>query len=248
MTATPFQSPPPPRAHGELTRRYVVNTLSLALVRLTAAGVGLWAARELVRILGGVEFGLVVLSTSIVGYMAFLGLGLPAAFVRQVAHYSGRGLQGRLRRLIGSTVLAFAAIGSLGALCLALFATRGGLALLSLPEGAEASARAALLATAVVVMLSWPVSVFSSTLIGLQRYPARNAVAGVASLAAAFASVWTARHGGGAAGVILATGSVVVLAGLAQSLLVRRFVPPAPEEGQPAASSQPEMGLQPKAM
>jgi O-antigen/teichoic acid export membrane protein len=238
VTATPFQSPPPPLAHGELTRRYVVNTLSLALVRLTAAGVGLWAARELVRILGSVEFGLVVLSTSIVGYMAFLGLGLPAAFVRQVANYSGRGLHGRLRRLIGSAFLAFAAIGSLGALCLALFATRGGLALLSLPEGAEASARAALLATALVVMLSWPVSVFSSTLIGLQRYPARNAVAGVASLAAAFAAVWTARRGGGAAGVILATGSVVVLSGLAQSLLVRRFVRPAPA-GQPAASSPP---------
>jgi O-antigen/teichoic acid export membrane protein len=233
VNATPTESPPPPPADGELTRRYVVNTISLALVRLTAAGVGLWAARELVRILGGVEFGLVVLSSAIIGYMSFLGLGLPSALVRQVAHYSGRGLHGRLRRLIGSAVVAFAVIGLLGALCLALFATRGGLALLSLPEGSEASARAALLATAAVVMLSWPVSVFSSTLIGLQRYPARNAVAGVASLAGAFAAVWAARQGGGAAGVILATGSVVVLAGLAQSLLVRRFVLAPPAEVPP---------------
>jgi hypothetical protein len=55
VTATPFQSPPPPRADGELTRRYVVNTLSLALVRLTAAGAGLWfvaaEARDRRRIL-----------------------------------------------------------------------------------------------------------------------------------------------------------------------------------------------------
>jgi hypothetical protein len=65
VTATPLETPPP--ADGELTRRYLVNTLSLALVRLTAAVVGLWAARELVRILGGVEFGLVVLSSAIVG-------------------------------------------------------------------------------------------------------------------------------------------------------------------------------------
>jgi O-antigen/teichoic acid export membrane protein len=233
VTATPLETPPP--ADGELTRRYLVNTLSLALVRLTAAVVGLWAARELVRILGGVEFGLVVLSSAIVGYMAFLGLGLPSALVRQVANYNGRGLHGRLWRLIRSAVVAFAVLGLLGALCLALFATGGGLALLSLPEGAEASARAALLATAAVVLLSWPVSVFSSTLIGLQRYPARNAVAGVASLAAALAAVWVARRGAGAAGVILATGSVVVLSGLAQSLLVRRFVPAAPADSPPAS-------------
>ena len=82
-----------------------------------------------------------VLSSAIVGYMAFLGLGLPSALVRQVANYSGRGLHGRLWRLIRSAVVAFAVLGLLGALSLALFATGGGLALLSLPEGAEASAQ-----------------------------------------------------------------------------------------------------------
>lgn len=230
----------PPTPQGELTRRYLINTLSQGALRAVSAVAGLWAAREIVRAIGPLEFGLVALSSSLVGYMAFLGLGLPAGLVRQVAELHGRGLPGRLRRLVRSAFFVFSGIGAVGAAGLFLFTWSGGLSLLAMDQAAAASAGRALVATGAVVLVSWPLAVFSATLTGLQRYPALNTIAGLAALAAAIASVLVARSGGGAAGVILATGGVLALAGLVQAAMVRRLAPPA-GASERASSGREEM-------
>jgi len=229
-----------PTPQGELTRRYLINTFSQGALRATSALAALWAARELVRAIGPVQFGLVALSTSLVGYMSFLGLGLPAGLVRQVADLHGRGLGGRLRRLVRSAFLAFCGIGILGAAGLAAFSWFGGLSLLAIDAAARHEAARAILATAAVVLVSWPLSVFSAALTGLQRYPVLNTLSGIAALAAAIVSVTVARAGGGAAGVILSTGGVMALAGLAQAAMLHRLAPRA-AAGEPASSSRDEM-------
>ncbi len=227
-----------PGTQGELTRRYLVNTAANGLLRAASALAGLWAARALVDSLGATGFGLVALSSSLAGYLAFLGLGLPAGLVRQVADYRGRGLDARLRSLVGITLRLVAGIGLAASLLLVLFALGGGLSLLALPPGAERLARMVMLATAAVVFLSWPLSVFSATLTGLQRFPALNAISGVAALASAGVSVAVARAGGTAAGVVLATGAVMVAAGLAQAALVRRALPASAREERPPGARE----------
>lgn len=210
-----------------LTRRYLGNTLANLLLKAASSLAGLWAARELVRSLGMTEFGLVTLASALAGYLSFLGLGLPAGLVRRVADLRGREQEGRLRQLVRLAFLLFCGIGVVGAALLALFAVQGGLGILAIPPGAEASARAALLATALVLLVSWPLSVFSATLTGLQRMPALNAVQGGAALVSAAVSVVVARRGGGAGGVVLATGAVLAVSGIVQALLVRHALPPA---------------------
>ncbi len=211
-------------APGELTRRYLVNTVTSGLLRVASAVAGLWAARELVRALGETGFGLFTLSSALSGYLAFLGLGLPAGLVRQVARYRGSGLDERMPGLVRLALVVFGAIGALSAILLLAFDALGGLALLALPPESLGVARSVLRATCIVVLLSWPLSVFSATLTGLQRYPALNAINGAALLSAAFASVMTARGGGGTSAVVLVNGAVMAAAGLAQALLVSRSI------------------------
>ncbi len=210
---------------GELTRRYLANTLANGVLKVASALAGLWAARELVRSLGAAGFGLVTLSSALAGYLAFLGLGLPAGLVRQVADLRGRGLETRLRRLVRWAFVLFLGIGLAGAVLLAVFTLCGGLRLLAIPEASLEAARSAMLSAAVVLLVSWPLSVFTATLTGLQRIPALNAVTGVASLVAAAVSVSVARAGGGAAGVVLATGGIMAAGGVIQALLVRGSFP-----------------------
>ncbi len=213
-----------------LTRRYLGNTFANLLLKVASSLAGLWAARELVRSLGMAEFGFVTLASALAGYLSFLGLGLPAGLVRQVADLKGRGQEVRLRRLVRLAFFLFCGIGVVGAALVALFDALGGLALLAIPPDTHGAARAAILATAVVLLVSWPLSVFSATLTGLQRIPALNAVQGGAALVSAAVSVWVAKRGAGAGGVVLATGSVLAVSGLAQALLVRRALPPARAE------------------
>ncbi len=211
---------------GELTRRYFANTLAHALLRAASTLAGLWAARELLRSLGPIDFGLFTLSSAFGGYLAFLGLGLPSGIVRRVADLRGREGSARLRRLVHASLLLFTGVGIAGAGLLALFVAVGGTRLLALPAGTDVVARSVLLATAGVALVSWPLSVFSATLTGLQRIPSLNLVAGVAALVAAGVSVAVARAGHGPAAVVLATGAVLASAGLAQAVLVHRAIPP----------------------
>src|SRR3990172_21187 len=83
------------------------------------------------------------LASALGGYLSFLGLGLPAGLVRQVADLRGRGEDGRLRRLLRLAFFLFCGIGIAGAALVALFNAGGGLAVLAIPPGAHASPRAA---------------------------------------------------------------------------------------------------------
>ena len=228
-------------APGELTRRYAANTLANGGLRVVSALASLWAARELVEALGAAGFGLVTLSGSLVGYLSFLGLGLPAGLVRQVAEYRGRGLDARVRGLVRIAFGLFCGVGAAAALALALFASLGGARVLALSPGTEDLARTVFLATAAVVLFSWPFSAFSATLTGMQKVPVLATVTGVAAAVSAVASVVAARAGAGPAGVVLATGVVVVVSGAVHGLLVRREIQGRPAGAEPARDVRAEI-------
>lgn len=228
------------RHPGELTRLYLANTTANVALKVVSALVGLWATRVLVERLGAGGFGLVTLSATLSGYLALFGVGLPAGLVRRVAELRGRGEDERIRRVVRASLLLFCAIGAVAAATLAVAVAAGAVGLLSLAEGTQETARRALLATALTVAVVWPLSVFTATLTGLQKMPVLNAVRGVVAIVAAVLAVAAARAGGGPATVILVTGGVVFVGGIAQGILVHRFVPTAPA-GPPPRPAREEL-------
>lgn len=174
----------------------------------------------------GVEvYGLFALVTSLMGYFAFLDLGLGVATVKYISEFSGRRDDKAVQRIVATSIGAYLVLGAAGSACIALLSSFLVKHLLDLPLELTDLARASLYVAALGFLVNMPLSVFGSIPNALQRMDLtnrRSMLFGTASAAGTVVLLWL---GYGLLAVLMLTAAASAVAAVSFALLARRLLP-----------------------
>jgi O-antigen/teichoic acid export membrane protein len=129
----------------------------------------------LVHRLGDSVYGVWIIIVSVVGYGTLLDLGVRTAIVKYVSQHYASGDRDRLLRLFNTSLLAYAAIGTL------VFVVAAGVVgflprWFTIPPELGGDLQLVVLVMVLDLALKFPSSVFEGFLTGLQRYEIANAI------------------------------------------------------------------------
>jgi len=171
--------------------------------------------------LGNVAYGVWILATSSIAYMALLDLGLRGAVTHFVAKHSARGEHLESSRAVsvalGFRVLVGVAV-VIGSLALAAVATK----IFHIPAGLGTAARWAIVITGFNLGFSLVVGVFAGVLTALKRFDLVNGLEVAQTLIGCAGTVWVLRAGYGIVSLALMQSAVVLLLGVATIALSYR--------------------------
>ncbi len=222
--SAPGGSGPPPGARETGWWRPVWNVLTNWAAFLVNVAIGLALSPYVVHRLGGVEYGVWVLLSSLVGYLGLLDLGARSAVTKYVATLHAERRDEEAGLLVSTALVLFGALALVAIAGSTLLALAVG-HLFTIPAPLVETARRALVLSGVNVAVSLVTGVFAGTIVARQRFGALNAVAIAVGAARAAAIVLTLEAGGrliGLAGVHLA---VSLVQGTVTVWLSRRVYP-----------------------
>lgn len=123
----------------------------------------------LLRRFGLANYGIFLLAGSVSVYLGLLDFGVGSAVTKFVAEHRVRGENEELGRVVSNVTAYYSAIGVLAFLLLVAFA-QFGVGLFHLSGADLGLARSLFMASAVIALLAWPLSIGYSVLAGIQRY------------------------------------------------------------------------------
>ncbi|MDA8189214.1 MAG: flippase [Dehalococcoidales bacterium] len=151
-------------------QRLVSNIAYNFLSQAWLAALNLVTLPYIVRQLGVDAYGVLVMVTVVVGYLAFLDLGLGSAVQKYVAEYYAKRDFKALEATIGTATVVYVVVGLLGALGMAGFAGLLVDRLLRVPAELQEVTRVAFYIGSIGVLASMPLSVFAAVPLALQRF------------------------------------------------------------------------------
>lgn len=154
--------------------------------------------------LGKAEYGLWLLTASVVNYFSLLDLGYGGALVKFVAQYRSLRQPRAINEVVSTVFVGFAGIGAVAYLIAIVIAVNMG-RLFPLSPGEAALARDLLLMTGLYVALGFPFAVFGAVMNGFQRYDANSVVAMVMTVAVGLVNVAVLSSGYGLRELVAAT-------------------------------------------
>jgi len=159
-----------------LANRTIHNAVFNLIGWMWPAALYLVTAPYVVRSLGTDAYGILVLVSTILGYFAFLELGLNTAAVKYVAEYYAKGDYNTINKVIGSTLAAYLLLGCLGAAIVASITSLLVTNVLRVPSSLMAVSKLAFYIAALGFLVNMVLSVFSSIPNALQRFDISNKI------------------------------------------------------------------------
>jgi O-antigen/teichoic acid export membrane protein len=208
-----------------LVSKLIRNTLSNFGLNILTVVLGFIALPVLINAIGDDGYGLLKLVGTVMGYFGILGAGVPAGTVKYVAEYEARDDQPGLFKVINTSFGFFLAVGLAAAGVIVVFASMGGLAFFEISEENLATAQQLLFIAAGFALVSWPATVLSNTLEGLQEHHTKNVIEAVSSLLRYGGSIAVALAGWGIVAVFLAQQASYVVRWVWLTIAVKRRLP-----------------------
>jgi O-antigen/teichoic acid export membrane protein len=178
----------------------------------------------IVEKLGAIGFGVWTLIHAIVYFLGFLDLGFYNAMVKYIAEFGEQRRWRRVNALLGVNLTALTLAGLMAFLCSLVIA---GLApwFFDLPDASLTEFRWAIVLFGINLLLTFPLSVFSATYAGFQRFDLLSIVRTIINLCRALAIALSLAYGYGLMALVV----VYICASLVQAsilwLLLSRFAP-----------------------
>jgi O-antigen/teichoic acid export membrane protein len=132
----------------------------------------------IIKALGNRDYGLWELVMSVIGYMGLLDLGIGPALVRFISVADGENNRDDLQRTISTAMVFFIAIGMLGLLCFLLLSSHPGI-ITGNENDHIAYVGTVFLFFALDASIVFPMQVFITTLMGVQRHYCINITRGI---------------------------------------------------------------------
>ena len=145
------------------------NLVYSALSQVWSLAVVIITVPIVVHALGTQSYGLYVLATLLLGYTAFLDLGLTPAVVRSLATHHLAGDDSALEALIGTALTLLLGLGLIGGIIIALLTPQLSQHWLRVPQRLQSDAAFVLYLSAVGFALNMCLTVFGAIPQGLQR-------------------------------------------------------------------------------
>jgi O-antigen/teichoic acid export membrane protein len=220
--------PDPAETHAEGLRRARVITRNVAYnfgAQVWFLALAVVTTPYLVGELGIELYGLLALLTSLMGYFAFLDLGLGVATVKYLSEFHARGDEAAVRRVVGTSIGAFLVLGVLGGGAIAAAAPFLAETVLDLQASRADLARTALYVAALGFLVNMPLAAFGAipnALQWLDLVNRRSLVFGTASVAG---TVSLLALGRGLVAVLVLNALVSLAAAGSFARLARRLLP-----------------------
>ena len=175
--------------------------------------------------LGTDAYGVYALVLVLVGYFAFLDLGLGAATIRHLAQHAGSGDRDGVERTLRTAVTAYLVLGAVGATGIALSASVAVDALFDVPGGLRGAATTALVLAAIGFAVNMPLAVLNAVPNALQRIDLANGLNVLFATLGAVGAVVLVASGHGLVAVLGYSVCLSALAFVAFFWLARRLLP-----------------------
>jgi len=216
-------APPLPGPRLSTAGRFVRNVAFSVAAQAWALVLALITIRIVVRGLGPDAYGVYVIASLVLGYVAFLDLGLTAALVRSIAIHRLHDPR-RLEAIVGTGFAALLVLGLLGGAALALLTPWVVSSLLHIPPALRPDARFTFYLASLAFFLNMCLVVFAAIPQGVQRLDLLSVRSLVLTTLSALGQVTAIALGGGLRWVAIASfssnvASLAVFGWLAPRLL-----------------------------
>jgi O-antigen/teichoic acid export membrane protein len=207
-----------------IRQRVLRNTVSNYIGQFIARGIWFLLTPFLLHHLGTVDYGLWVLTGSVVAYGSLLNLGIGGAIIKYVAEYRARGESEQARSLIATALCLYTL---LGATVIILSIVLGLIfpSLFNVPAEKQSTTTWLVLLMGLGVGLSIPCSMPGAVLRGLQRYDIANLISIIGALLSATLTVTMLLLGGGVVGIVAINIPVTLVMQVPHVWLIRRVAP-----------------------
>ncbi|MFW6116415.1 MAG: oligosaccharide flippase family protein [bacterium] len=187
--------------------------------------VNLLALPYIVRQLGEEAFGVFALILSVVGYFSFLDLGLNAASVKYISKYQAQGKIDRVSQVIGSALLVYVALGTLGAGAVWVATEWLVIDVLKISQELVDVSKVAFRIGAFGFVANMVSGAFSVVPQALQRFDVSNLATVILTVLSTLSAVALLAMGGGLVQVVIARFVISMLSVLVFLLIARRLIP-----------------------
>jgi len=205
-------------------KRLVRNTAANAGAQLLQMASGFVFMPFLLRAFGLESYGVFLLAGSFSGYLGLLDLGVGTSLVKYVAEQSAERDDAAMSRTISTAYVFYLCVGALAALTLVSLAYWG-VDLLSIPAASIHLARTLFFVGAVAALVSWPASVATYVLAGLQQYETTARVRVGIVIAAAVGTTATIMGGWGPVALLIISSAIGLLGSAVCVLVSLRALP-----------------------
>lgn len=207
-----------------IQRRLLISTISNYGAKVLVLGIGFLLTPFILHKIGPISFGLWALAGSVVGYGSLLDLGIAGGLIKYVAEYQARGDVERMGRVVSTALTLYMALGLVTVIiALALAPVFPHIFQISVADAA--SARWLVILMGVTAGISFPASVTSAVLRGLQRFDLVNVLSSTATLASAGITVMVLVAGGGLLGMVSIGIPLTILMQVPSVWLIKRTAP-----------------------
>ncbi|MFA6450382.1 MAG: oligosaccharide flippase family protein [bacterium] len=175
--------------------------------------------------LGDSAYGVLALTGSVLGYLAFLDIGMSSSLIKFVSESHARGETERIRKLLNTSIISNSVMGLIGGMALYLLAPLLATRVLHVPAALTPSAITVFRITAFTFVLNMVSSAAGSLPAALQMFFLSNLIRTVYGAVSVIVTV-VVLYAGYSIMEVAATGAVLTFAVMAINILInRRLVP-----------------------
>jgi O-antigen/teichoic acid export membrane protein len=208
----------------KVSEKIIKNTLYNAIGKFWGILVVLFLTPYIVNRLGVERYGIWALLTSLVGYIAFLDLGVGGSYARYISEYYTRKDYSKLNQVINTGFLFCLGLAFI-LIPLALFLTKPLLIFLKLDPSTYPEINFVFFLGVVIFSLSNVTFVFGSVLTGLQRMDLTNIVAVIFTIPYALGCILFLELGYGLKGLMINTGIMWMIQALINFCIAKKILP-----------------------
>jgi O-antigen/teichoic acid export membrane protein len=209
---------------GIIRRRAAVNTASNVGGTVFALALWFFMTPFILHRVGGANYGLWILITSLVGYGALLDLGVASAVTRYVAVYRRHGDAEGMQGVVSAGLAVFSATGLavlIASMALAPFVP----GFFDISKSQESTATWLVVFAGLAVAVTLPTALTLAVLRGLQRFDLVNIIGTVGTLLTAGVIVAILEFGGGVVAITAVQAPLELLMQIPMVLAIRRTDP-----------------------
>ena len=144
---------------------------------------GLIYTPQMLKMMGGSEYGLYTLAMSIIGYLSFLGLGLESALIRFTAKYVALKDEDSVQKLGGMFIVIYSIIATVTLICGFIVSNHLGLFAKTLTSVEMGKLKILVLVLTINLAISFPMGVFGGVITAHEKFNFRKIVSIVREMA-----------------------------------------------------------------
>lgn len=202
-----------------------INIISNFLSRIWLVLISLISIPYIIKHLGSNAYAVLSLSLVVIGYFALLDLGLGKGITKFIAEYNARGEEETIKKLIGTSIVFYTAMGFIGTVVLATLTNLLVTKILKIPFELQNTSKIVFYLTSLGLLFRIPQILFTSIPTGYQKIHFLNIINATANTLRIFFTVLLLYSGFFLVPIVIANLCIGIVQLISLIWLSKRFLP-----------------------